>query len=66
MYYWNEETISHFQFVSNYTSKNEVSKQVKEFVEIDCQLEDGDTNEMLVNDLLNQVYSQKCRVLPVN
>jgi|TARA_B100002052_G_C15576240_1_gene460118 hypothetical protein len=57
MYYWNEETISHFQFVSNYTSKNEVSKQVKEFVEIDCQLEDGDTNEMLVNDLLNQVYS---------
>ena len=57
MYYWNEETISHFKLLSNYTSKNEVLKQVKEFVEIDCQLEDGDTNKMLVNDLLNQVYS---------
>ena len=57
MYYWNEETISHFQFVSNYISKNEVLKQIQEFVEIDCQLEIGDTEEMLVNDLINQVYS---------
>ena len=57
MYYWNEETISHFQFVSNYISKNEVLKQIQEFVEIDCQIEIGDTEEMLVNDLINQVYS---------
>jgi len=57
MYYWNKETISHFQFVSNYISKNEVLKQIQEFVEIDCQLEVGDTEEMLVNDLINQVYS---------
>ena len=44
MYYWNEETISHFQFVSNYISKN-------------CQMEVGDTEEMLANDLMNKVYS---------
>jgi hypothetical protein len=59
MYYWNEETISHFQFVSNYISKNEVLKQIQEFVEIDCQIEIGDTEEMLVNDLINQVYSSQ-------
>ena len=57
MYYWNEETISHFQFVSNYISKNEVFEQILEFVEIDCQLEDGDTEEMLANDLMNKVYN---------
>ena len=57
MYYWNEETISHFQFVSNYISKNEVFEQILEFVEIDCQMEVGDTEEMLANDLMNKVYS---------
>jgi hypothetical protein len=57
MYHWNEETISHFQFVSNYISKNEVFEQILEFVEIDCQLEDGDTEEMLANDLMNKVYN---------
>ena len=31
-------------------------EQVTFFVENHCQLEDGDTNEMLIADLLNQIY----------
>ena len=55
-FYWDEDTLDHFKFVSSYVSKSEVQKQVQEFVEIDCHLEDGETEEMLVQDLLNQIY----------
>ena len=52
-YYWNEDTINHFKFISNYANKNEVIKQVTEFVEIDCTLENGETEEELIKDLIN-------------
>ena len=55
-YYWNEDTINHFKFISNYTNKNEVIKQVTEFVEIDCTLENGETEEELIKDLINKIY----------
>jgi len=32
-------------------------KEVDFFVTNHCNLEDGDTNEMLVTDLLNQIYN---------
>jgi len=54
---WNEDTLNHFKFMSSYATKSEVQKEVQEFVEIDCHLEDGETEEMLVNDLMNQIYS---------
>jgi len=54
---WNEDTLDHFKFMSSYATKSEVQKEVQEFVEIDCHLEDGETEEMLVNDLMNQIYS---------
>ena len=55
-FYWNEDTIDAFRFEANYMSKEELLKSIAEFVEIDCHLEDGETEEMLVNDLLNQIY----------
>ncbi len=55
-YHWNEDTLRHFQFISNYTSRNEILKQVVEFVEIDCQLEEGDTEKDLVENLMNKIY----------
>ncbi len=34
MKYFNDDTIKHFQFESNYVSKKEIQKQVNKFVEI--------------------------------
>ena len=56
-YHWNEDTINHFRFESNYDSYANIKEQVKEFVEINCSLESGETEEMLVEDLLNQIYN---------
>ena len=55
-FYWNEDTVDHFKFASNYATVNEVHNMVKEFVEIDCVLEDGETEEELVTDLMNKIY----------
>ena len=55
-FYWNEDTINHFKFISNYGYRNEVLCMVKEFVETDCTLENGETEEELVTDLMNKVY----------
>lgn len=57
-FYWNEDTLDHFKFEASYLSKEELVKSVTEFVEIDCHLEEGETEEMLVEDLVNQIYSK--------
>lgn len=57
-FYWNEDTLDHFKFEASYLSKEELVKSVTEFVEIDCHLEEGETEEMLVEDLVNQIYSE--------
>ena len=54
-YYFNPETINHFQFLSSYLSGEDLYEKVQEFVEIDCTLEDGETEEELVEDLYRQV-----------
>ena len=54
-YYFNPETINHFQFISSYLSGEELYEKIQEFVEIDCILEDGETEEEIVNELLKQV-----------
>ena len=56
-YTWNPETINHFQFMSSYVSGEEVYEAIQEFVEVDCQLEDGDTEDMLVQDLYKQIFN---------
>ena len=53
---WNEETLQHFKFQSNYTGAEEVLKAVTSFVECDCVPEDGETEEDLVLDLMEQIY----------
>ncbi len=57
-YTWNPETISHFQFMSSYLKRSEVKEIVEDFVEIDCTLENGETEEELIKDLLNQIYTK--------
>jgi len=56
-YTWNPETINHFQFMSSYVSGEEIYEAVQAFVEVDCQLESGDTEEMLVQDLYKQIFN---------
>lgn len=55
-YKWNEDTIDHFKFISGYATVDEVYNMIKEFVEIDCQLEEGETEKDLVEDLMNKIY----------
>ncbi len=55
-FYWNEDTIDHFKFASNYGTVNEVHNMVTEFVELNCSLENGETEEELVTDLMNKIY----------
>ena len=56
-YNWNEETVQHFKFESNYLSKEHLEDQVRNFVEDQCSLEDGETEDDLVNDLMGAVYN---------
>ena len=56
-YNWNEDTLDHFKFESMYENEVEIEKQVREFVEIDCHLEEGETEEDLVKDLMKKVYN---------
>ena len=56
-YTWNHDTINHFQFMSSYLSSKEIYEIIQDFVAVDCQLEDGDTEEMLVEDLYKQIFN---------
>ena len=57
-YYWNPETINHFQFMSSYLSGEDVLEIIQDFVSIDCTIENGDTEEDLVADLTRVVYNE--------
>ncbi len=56
-FYWNEETIDYFRFQSSYLNEKQIRESVKDFVECDCTPEDGETEEDLVNDLVQQIYN---------
>ena len=60
-YKWNEETVDHFIFESNYVSKEVVFEMVKDFVEVDCQLEDGDSEDDMVMSLLEKIFTKQTR-----
>ena len=55
-YNWNEDTVDHFKFESYYEYRGEMERRIKEFVELNCIPEDGETEEDLINDLIETVY----------
>ena len=55
-YTWNEETVEHFKFESSYENREKIEQRIREFVELECDLEDGETEEDLANDLIETVY----------
>ena len=55
-YNWNEDTINHFRFESMYENEVKIEQRITEFVEINCNLEDSESEQNLVDDLMNEVY----------
>jgi len=55
-YEWNDETIDAFKFESGYISKESLNQRVVDFIDISCQLEDGDCEEEMAKDLMNRIY----------
>lgn len=56
-FHWNEETINYFRFQSSYLNEKQIKASVKDFVECDCTPEDGETEEDLVINLMEQIYN---------
>ena len=56
-YNWNEDTVDHFKFESYYESREKIEQRIKEFVELDCIPEEGETEEDLADDLIEAVYT---------
>jgi hypothetical protein len=56
-FYWDEETVDAFKFDAKYQSYSDCKYAVEDFVMDCCSLEDGETEEDLVRDLLNLIYS---------
>ena len=56
-YYWNESTLKLFrELIDLGDDKEQVRKNVEFFVNKDCTLEENETEEMLINDLMKQIY----------
>ena len=53
---WNEDIVNHFRFESMYENEVKIEQRITEFVEINCNLEDSESEQNLVDDLMNQVY----------
>jgi hypothetical protein len=45
--------------MSNYSSKDEVFDAITAFVEIDCSIEEGESDEDLAIDLFKKVYNNE-------
>lgn len=56
LFYWSEETINYFKFISSYLSKEQTIRKIELFVETDCIPTEEETEDMLVQDLVNVIY----------
>jgi effector-binding domain-containing protein len=54
-YYWDEDTINQLQFLSSYTSVEEVYNEIQEFVENNCEIQENEVEQDLIDDLVRQV-----------
>ena len=58
-YTWNEDTLDHFKFIANYDTKVNLLYEITEFVENNCDLEENEVEQDLVDDLVAQVYTER-------
>ena len=59
LFHWSEETINYFKFISSYLTKEQTIRKIELFVEMDCIPAEEETEDMLVQDLINVIYKQK-------
>jgi hypothetical protein len=53
-YYWNDDTIEYFKKQNKPGCEGEYIREIWDFVKNNCTLEDGETYEMLGNDLITK------------
>ena len=53
-FYWNDDTIEYFKNRNKPGCEGQYYLEVWDFVKNECSLEDGETYEMLANDLLSK------------
>ena len=58
-YTWNEDTLDHFKFIANYDTKVNLLYEITEFVENNCDLEENEVKQDLIDDLVAQVYTER-------
>ena len=58
-FYWNEETIDHFKSASHYITKEELLQRITEFVKNDCEIEEDESEQDLIDDLERQVNAKR-------
>ena len=51
---WNSDTIEYFKNRNKPGCEGQYYREVLDFVKNDCHLEDGETYEMLANDLMSK------------
>jgi len=54
-FHWNDDTIEYFKEL--YSKDENNYRELWNFVKNDCDLEDGETYEMLANDLINKIQN---------
>ena len=59
LFHWSEETINYFKFISSYLTKEQTIRKIELFVEMDCIPAEEETEDMLVQDLVNVIYKYK-------
>ena len=71
-YTWNEDTLETFKFLTDHYPREKVVQEITEwfqcfcvlyeiteFVENNCQLEDNEVYQDLIDDLVAQVYTER-------
>jgi len=58
-YTWNEDTLDHFKFIANYDTKENLLYEITEFVENNCSIEENEVEQDLIDDLVDQVYTER-------
>jgi len=54
-YTWSDDTLDYFHHAMKTKPSSQVYKEIQEFVETDCQLENDETEQDLIDDLYNWV-----------
>ena len=56
-YYWNQETINHFKFISSYLTKKQTMEKIELFIDADCIIQEDESEEDLALDLMKQIFN---------